>query len=115
MYYDPILAKLITFGEDRKSARLKMVQALSDYVIMGIKTQIDFLKAVMLHPEFSAGNTNTDFIPQHMSEWKKKEEKYIEPALIAAAISSLRQTSAKTKFSKKIIYDPWISLGSWEI
>ena len=116
MFYDPILSKLITFGEDRKSARLKMVQALSDYVIMGIKTQIDFLKAVMLHPEFSAGNTNTDFIPQYMSEWKKKEEKYLEPALIAAAISSLQQASAKAgKSSKKIYYDPWLSLGSWEI
>jgi acetyl-CoA carboxylase biotin carboxylase subunit len=115
MHYDPILAKLIAWGENRETTRLKMVQALSDYVIMGIKTQIDFLKAVMLHPEYVEGNTNTDFIPQNMSNWKEKKEKYLEPALIAAAIDSLNQTQTKVKIGKKPSCDPWTSLGSWEL
>ena len=115
MHYDPILAKLITWAEDRETARKKMVQALSDYVIMGIKTQIDFLKAVMLHSEYIAGKTHTDFIPQNMSDWKEKKESFFKPALIAAAIDSLNQTQVKVKIGKQIQWDPWIALGSWEL
>ena len=117
MHYDPILAKLITWGEDRETARKKMTAALSDYIILGIKTQIGFLKDVMEHPEFLAGRTQTDFIPKNMGDWKekKKEKKFLDQALIAAAISSFDKTPGRMKVVKESTFDPWLALGKWEL
>ncbi len=116
MYYDPILSKLITWAEDREKARLKMIQALSDYVIIGIKTQISFLKAVMQHPEYIAGNLHTNFISLNMQNWKEDyKQPYFKIALIAAAIASLKQSASKSIAAKKITWDPWINLGPWEL
>lgn len=117
MHYDPILAKLITWAEDRETAREKMVAALSDYVILGIRTQIGFLKDVMEHPEFIAGKTQTDFIPRNMSDWKerKKEEKFLDQALIAAAITTFSKSPGRMKVIKDSTFDPWLGLGKWEL
>jgi acetyl-CoA carboxylase biotin carboxylase subunit len=117
MHYDPILAKLICWGENRESARKRSIQALSDYAILGIKTQMNYLKDLLSHPEFTAGNTQTDFIPKNMGEWKTKREneKFKEIALIAGALQSMGETSIKTRMVKATGYDPWLSLGKWEI
>jgi len=116
IYYDPILSKLITWAEDREKARLKMIQALSDYVIIGIKTQLSFLKAVMQHPEYIAGNLHTNFISQNMQNWREDyKQPYFKIALIAAAIASLNRSYSKSSTTKKINWDPWINLGPWEI
>ncbi|MGB2698557.1 MAG: acetyl-CoA carboxylase biotin carboxylase subunit, partial [Candidatus Zixiibacteriota bacterium] len=117
MHYDPILAKLITWAEDRESARKKMVAALSDYIILGIRTQIEFLKDVMGHPEFIAGRTQTDFIPKNMSDWKekRKEKRFLDQALIAAAIGSFNKTHGTMKVVKESTFDPWLDLGKWEL
>lgn len=117
MHYDPILAKLICWAETREEARKKMVMALSDYVILGIKTQIDFLRDLMLHPEFISGNTHTDFIPKYLSDWKEKKgkKKFFEQALIGAVIGMLNKSEKITRVEKEQIFDPWLSLGKWEI
>jgi len=117
MHYDPILAKLICWAESRESARRRSIQALSDYAILGIKTQISYLKDLLSHPEFTAGNTQTDFIPKNMSEWKAKREneKFKEIALIAGALQSIDKTSSRVKMAKTTGFDPWLSLGKWEI
>jgi acetyl-CoA carboxylase biotin carboxylase subunit len=117
MHYDPILAKLICWGETRESARRKAIQALSDYAILGIKTQVNYLKDLLSHQEFVDGNTRTDFIPKNMGDWKdrRSREKLKEIALIAGAIQSMDKTSVKGKMVKATGFDPWISLGKWEI
>jgi len=116
MHYDPILAKLICWGENREVTRKRCIQALSDYAILGIKTQIGYLKDLLSHPEFAAGNTQTDFIPKNMSEWKQKsKDKLVEIALIAGAIQEMNKTSVKGKTLKATGFDPWLSLGRWEI
>ena len=117
MHYDPILAKLICWGEDREAARKRSIQALSDYAILGIKTQIDYLKDLLFHPEFAKGNTQTDFIPKNMGDWKeiRSKEKFKEIALIAGAIQEMNKTPMKGKLVKTAGFDPWLSLGNWEI
>jgi acetyl/propionyl-CoA carboxylase alpha subunit len=117
MHYDPILAKLICWAESRESARRRSIQALSDYAILGIKTQIGYLKDLLSHPEFTAGNTQTDFIPKNMGDWKDKRagDKFKEIALTAGAILSMNKTSVKGKMVKATGFDPWVSLGKWEI
>ncbi len=116
MYYDPILSKLITWAEDRTSAIKKMYEALSNYVIMGVKTQISFLKAIMKHPDFIAGKTHTSFIADNMQNWKNAStENYIQQAIITAAIDSLNQHKIKSTTKKQISWNPWLNIGPWEI
>ncbi|MEH6468401.1 MAG: acetyl/propionyl/methylcrotonyl-CoA carboxylase subunit alpha [Porticoccus sp.] len=64
MYYDPMIAKLITYGQDRKEAIDRMVEALDAYYIRGVSHNISFLNALMVHPRFVAGNITTNFIAE---------------------------------------------------
>jgi propionyl-CoA carboxylase alpha chain len=66
VYYDPMLAKVITWGDDREEARKRMVQALNGYHVEGIHTNIDFANQVLTHPVFISGNIATDFIPTYL-------------------------------------------------
>ncbi|MBS2771829.1 acetyl-CoA carboxylase biotin carboxylase subunit [Anoxybacillus rupiensis] len=66
-FYDPMIAKLIVKGENRKEAIDRMLQALDSYQIEGIKTNIPMLKEVLTHPAFQAGHTTTDFVNRHLS------------------------------------------------
>lgn len=119
IYYDPILAKLIVWAENRELACLRMVNALDDYVILGIKTTIDFLKEVINHPQFRAGKTTTDFINKYFEKWegKKKDEENLKLALLASAFADSEKTfGAKgSTVEKKEIYSPWLTLGKWRI
>jgi acetyl-CoA carboxylase, biotin carboxylase subunit len=65
--YDSLLAKLIVHGKDREESRTRMMRALNDYVIEGIKTTIPFHVAMLEHPEFRAGNITTQFVGKQVS------------------------------------------------
>jgi len=66
VFYDPMLAKVITWGSDREEARKLMVQALNGYHIEGVSTNIDFANQVLTHPVFISGDISTAFIPTHL-------------------------------------------------
>ena len=64
MYYDPMIAKLIVYGEDRDEALQRLQQALAHYYIGGLKTNIPFLQAICHHPRFKNAALSTDFLSQ---------------------------------------------------
>ncbi len=64
MFYDPMIAKLCTYGETREQALAVMRSALSSYIIQGISHNISFLEALIAHPRFIAGDINTAFIEE---------------------------------------------------
>ena len=65
MFYDPMIAKLITWGPNREAAIAAHARALDRYAILGINHNIDFLSAIMQHPRFQAGaNVTTGFIAE---------------------------------------------------
>ncbi len=66
MYYDPLLAKLITWGVDRSAAVQRMREALDMYVVEGVKTNIPLLKDILQHPEFLSGSYTTGFLPTRL-------------------------------------------------
>ena len=69
MYYDPMIAKLITWGPTRADAIAAQAQALDRYLIKGINHNIDFLSAIMQHDRFKAGaNVTTGFIAEEYPE-----------------------------------------------
>ncbi|PLP96816.1 acetyl-CoA carboxylase biotin carboxylase subunit [Cupriavidus pauculus] len=66
-YYDPMVAKLITFGSDRERARQTMLTALSETHIEGIKNNVDFLGNLLRHPDFVSGDIDTGFVMREMA------------------------------------------------
>ncbi|KAK6190730.1 hypothetical protein SNE40_002530 [Patella caerulea] len=68
VHYDPMIAKLVVWSEDRQSALQRTIAALNQYQVVGLSTNIQFLLDLAKHPEFQAGNVNTDFIPQYSDE-----------------------------------------------
>lgn len=67
-YYDPMIAKLIVWGRDRREALQKMQSALDDYVVLGVPTNVDFLKQITSNRAFQEAQVGTDFIELHQDE-----------------------------------------------
>ena len=67
MHYDPMIAKLVVWGQDRDSALRKLRACLAEYNIQGLSTNVNFLMDLSAHPEFVAGNVDTEFIPRHQA------------------------------------------------
>ncbi len=68
MFYDPMIAKLITHGENRESAIENMTNAIDQYVIDGLSHNLNFLSSIMQNKTFRSGYTTTDFIEQEYSD-----------------------------------------------
>jgi len=121
IYYDPILAKLIVWAEDRELACRRMAAALDGFVILGIHTTIGFLKDIIHHPEFRAGRINTAFIRNYFEGWKEtgKSEDKLRLALAAAAFNDLageaRPGVGSALEAKQDVAAPWKTLGRWRI
>ncbi|CAI2349975.1 unnamed protein product [Caenorhabditis sp. 36 PRJEB53466] len=96
IHYDPMIAKVVVWGRDRAAAAAKLESALARTRISGLPTNIEFVRRVLAHPEFQAGNVYTDFIPDHQKElFEKKDtppEVHIESA-VAHALSTLQKSN----------------------
>jgi propionyl-CoA carboxylase alpha chain len=84
MFYDPMIAKLVTFGNDRTEAIDKMAAALDRTLIRGVGHNVDFLAAVMAHPRFREGRLSTGFIAEEFPSG------FTGAVLGAASITALR-------------------------
>ncbi|MFH1278777.1 MAG: acetyl-CoA carboxylase biotin carboxylase subunit [Candidatus Eisenbacteria bacterium] len=117
IHYDPILSKVIVHAETRDEAIERMKGALADYPILGIKTMVPFLLAVLDHPEFRAGNTYTDFIERHLGDWSLGDPppEDLEAALVAAALETGRPRGRGAEGEGRSLPTPWDTLGRWEI
>ena len=92
MYYDPMIAKLVTYGKDRNEALQHMGEALDAYYIRGVSHNISFLNALIAHPRFISGNITTNFIAEEYPEgFHAADVPQDDPALaivIAGAINT---------------------------
>jgi acetyl-CoA carboxylase biotin carboxylase subunit len=118
-HYDPILSKLITWGEKRQVSITRMSNALKKYVILGIKTNIGFLRRIMETQTFGSGDYHTHFIDENETTLLP-DHACIDAAIIAAALESLRTeknyvSKEPTDFSSVGATTPWQELGQWEI
>lgn len=92
IYYDPMIAKLITYGQTREEAINRMLRAIDEYEITGIQTTLGFGKFVMQHEAFTSGNFDTHFVKKYFDADSLKNEDETE-ALMAAifAVSVLNK------------------------
>jgi acetyl-CoA carboxylase biotin carboxylase subunit len=101
IHYDPMIAKLITFGKDREEARLRMIRAIDDYIVTGIETTLTFGAFVMKHPAFIKGDFDTKFIEKHFKpEMLKQETEGDEEIIAVAADVFLSQKSSSISLSQ---------------
>jgi acetyl-CoA carboxylase biotin carboxylase subunit len=109
MYYDPMLAKLITYGQDREEAIQLMIQAISEYKIKGISTTLSFGKFVCEHKAFTSGEFDTHFV-----------KKYYTPELLQQQYAQEREIAAMVGLKlylehKEILRVPISENSSWPL
>ncbi len=83
IYYDPMIAKLITYGSNRSEAIQRMREAIEAYQIEGVTTTLPFGNFVMNHPAFLSGEFDTGFVGKHFNGSSLSEEKKEDAALAA--------------------------------
>jgi acetyl-CoA carboxylase biotin carboxylase subunit len=116
-YYDPMLAKLIVSSENRGESIDKMLWALSHYVILGVTTNISFLKKVLDHEQFRKGNITTHFIDDHFRDMTKAKESLPLDAIISLAVYDSLHTQRQevVRFKEADPHSPWRNVGRWRI
>ena len=97
IYYDPMIAKLVTYGDDRHMAIERMLRAIKEYRITGIATTLGFCAYVLKHEAFVSGNFDTKFVERYFdpAELQKKDPEYEQmAAAMAAYLVDGRQSQA---------------------
>ncbi|MCO6451313.1 MAG: acetyl-CoA carboxylase biotin carboxylase subunit [Caldilineales bacterium] len=116
IYYDPMIAKLICLGEDRADAVRKLDWALSHYVILGVTTNIPYLRAIVRHPAFAAGELSTDFIERHLAGWSPDIPPISDEALIAVALADLLDDRPAAATGPRVdSFNPWAVRDAFRI
>ncbi len=117
-YYDPMIAKLICWGETRPEALLRMRRALSEYRIMGVKTTIPFHQNLLESTRFLAGQFDTSFVEERFSIEDRQDDENYRPE-IAGILATLVAHQARRKAAQIVRRDPrdvsnWKWIGRWE-
>ena len=112
--YDPILSKLTAHGENRSQAIAKMTKALKSYIVLGVRTPIDFLIDVLASSPFEQGEVFTNFIDTHFSQWKPGQ-KNRDLACLAFMVAELTQGQTRVKNTRTEAATPFQTLGNWKL
>ncbi|KAG1146770.1 hypothetical protein G6F37_005735 [Rhizopus arrhizus] len=112
VHYDPMISKLVVHGENRNDALRRFRRALEKYQVVGLNTNISFIKTVCDHPEFIKGEVETGFIQQYEKDLFKEIESP-DPTTLALAANALRLKEIETvKKNALDPYSPWNTLPS---
>jgi 3-methylcrotonyl-CoA carboxylase alpha subunit len=116
--YDPMIAKLIVWGEDRAAAVRRLSAALAEYEVAGPQTNLDLLRAIAGHPAFAAGELDTGFIARHAGDLAPQAPAAAEEAAVwaAAALATLRQEQAEARSrTTGDPWSPWAEADAWRM
>ncbi len=105
-FYDPMLAKLLVWGRDRRQAVTRMLTALGRYRLSGVKNNLAMLKAVVSHPVFEAGQATTAFLQTEFMG-RTRANGILEEAVLAAFGAIVLGVGMDA--------DPWSAGGPWRL
>jgi acetyl-CoA carboxylase biotin carboxylase subunit len=108
--YDPLVAKVIVHAETRDRAIARAIAALRSFPILGIRTNVPFLIAILEHPAFAAGAFDTGFIDRHVGVLSAMPVPSVE-AVAAAAIATTTERPAAVSPARDA--EPWDRLSGW--
>jgi len=111
--YDPMLAKLISWGEERELAISKLILSLDEVLFLGVKTNRDYLKRILAHKDYVLGKTHTHFIPDHKEELKPQKFSNLEVASFVAAYSFMENKLSGSTQNESELKNPWKELSGF--
>ena len=111
VHYDPLLAKLVTWGATRAEAVARMAEALRRTVVLGIVTNLERLQAIVDHPAFRAGDLHTGFVEEHLAT--PPPASCPPPEALAALAAALPGAGGEEAAASPA--DPWRTLGPWRL
>ena len=121
MFYDPMIAKLITYGDTREQAIEHMADALDAYYIRGVSHNISFLNALIMHPRFIAGRLTTNFIAEEYPDGFHAADVPQSDPVIPVALTAVAHTrqaeravqiSGQTKRFERIQRNDWVVIAN---
>lgn len=110
-FYDPMLGKLIAWGETREEARQRLLTMLDETAVGGFKTNLPFLRRVVAHPSFAAAELDTGFIPRHHDQLLPSPST-LPPAFWQAAGEAFLLTEPE-RVRPDDSYSPWSRNSGW--
>lgn len=114
-YYDPMLAKVITWGQNRQEALARMVAALKETAVLGVTTNIPYLLEILQESHFQRGLTTTHYLQKYFPDWSAEVEADEELWLAIAAFEALQGRGAQPAavVSGAAVNDPWELVRGW--
>lgn len=118
-YYDPMLAKIITWGAERAEAIAQMQHALGETSVLGVTTNVSYLQDILAHPAFQAGHTHTGFLAEHFPAWQPvlRQDEMMWLGIAAAELLSGKSNAASsqplTANGSHTNPDPWNQTTGW--
>jgi len=115
-YYDPMIAKLIVHGEDREAALRRLGEALDEYEIVGVATNVAFLKRVVAHQAFASGAVDTGLIARHHAALFPAASPVGDDPLLAAVLAETLALGAQRAAAARASADPhspWHVVDPW--
>ena len=117
IFYDPMIAKLIVWDEDRPRALARMREALAECDIEGPKSNIGFLERLVRHPTIVDGSIDTGYLDRHLGEFLP-DATTGEDALTAAAVAQLIAQESQARDAAAASSDsfsPWAIADGWRL
>ncbi|HEY4005777.1 MAG TPA: acetyl/propionyl/methylcrotonyl-CoA carboxylase subunit alpha [Pseudonocardia sp.] len=108
--YDPMLAKVIAHGPDRQTALRRLDGALSETTLLGVPTNVAFLRALLRHPDVVAGALDTGLVERALGELV--EQAIPDPVYAVAALQRVLELEPS---GPGVITDPWDIPGGWRL
>ncbi|MEN3371778.1 acetyl/propionyl/methylcrotonyl-CoA carboxylase subunit alpha [Dechloromonas sp. ZS-1] len=106
-FYDPMIAKLIVWDENRDGALARMRKALADYQVAGLTTNIDFLSRLVACPAFAGADLDTGLIERQKDVLFPEIQPVPRDALLVATVGELLWEQHEAKAAAKLSGDPW--------
>ncbi|WP_333983875.1 acetyl/propionyl/methylcrotonyl-CoA carboxylase subunit alpha [Ectopseudomonas khazarica] len=110
-FYDPMLGKLIAWGEDREQARLRLLTMLDETLVGGVRTNLAFLRRILSHPAFAACELDTGFIPRHQQQLLPSPGELPERFWQLAADAWVLTEAALQRADDS--HSPWATRSGW--
>jgi acetyl/propionyl-CoA carboxylase alpha subunit len=112
VHYDPMVAKLIAWGETREAARRRAILALRHYPVLGIRTNVAFLLALLEHPRFVSGELDTRFLDTEAESLRASLDGDAPPHAVAVAQAAAEPLRSDAQPQPRP-GDPWSTLRDW--
>ncbi|MBN8922796.1 MAG: 3-methylcrotonyl-CoA carboxylase [Rhodanobacter sp. 68-29] len=115
IFYDPMIAKLIVWDEDRPQALQRLREALAECEIEGPKSNIAFLERLARHPAVVEARIDTGYLDRHLDEFVSGQAEPAARTLFAATTAALLHDEAQLSANPADPHSPWAAADAWRV